>query len=71
MMCALGAASVELVTDHKKASRPLSTYDHIVVSDDKLASFKKATAGLTLPPVGTISWFKQCLIGGHLLPLDS
>lgn len=71
MMCALGAASVELVTDHKKASRRLSTYDHIVVNDEKLASFKKDTAGLTLPPVGTISWFKQCLIGGHLLPLDS
>lgn len=71
MMCALGAASVELVADHKKASRRLSTYDHIVVNDEKVAAFKKDTAGQEVPPIGTISWFKQCLIGGHLLPLNT
>lgn len=66
MMCAMGAASVEVVTEAKKASQDLAQYDYVVANDEKADAVRKELKG---KEVGTVTWFKQCLITGLLLPM--
>lgn len=67
MMCAMGASSVEIAPDVRRATQDLAQYDYIVANDEKADAVRKELRGAK--EVGTVSWFKQCLIIGFLLPL--
>ncbi|KAI0374885.1 hypothetical protein BV20DRAFT_961101 [Pilatotrama ljubarskyi] len=59
----MGAKTVEAVTDEKYASRSLDEYDYVVLRDD----YEKRL--LDVDHCVSVSWVKDCLISGRLLPV--
>ncbi|KAG8881403.1 hypothetical protein FRB97_009598 [Tulasnella sp. 331] len=70
MMVAMGAESVEVVTNVKNASNVICTYDYVVLADENLVGMTKELKGAGAKQVGGVNWFKQCLITGLALSPD-
>ena len=64
IILAMGAETVEAVTESSLASHELTEYDYIVLRDP--AQYSSQFAGCT-----TVhwAWVKECLIASRLLPL--
>lgn len=58
----MGAARVEVVADKGHASGSLSDYDYVVVRNANPIKRKNVTCV-------DVTWIKNCLISGKLLPL--
>ncbi|ORY58659.1 hypothetical protein BCR35DRAFT_309384 [Leucosporidium creatinivorum] len=63
ILAAAGATTVHFVASPEAASSAAG-YDHVVLDD----SLKKTTAMAGHSGVGNMTWLKQCLIAGRLLP---
>lgn len=64
MICAMGVESVEVVHMPNNASRPLSNYGYVILGDGHTKHLREELELAAPGKVGSISWFKQCLITG-------
>lgn len=63
ILAGAGATTIHFVASPEAASSATG-YDHVVLED----SLKKTTAMTGHSGVGNMTWLKQCLIAGRLLP---
>lgn len=63
IILAMGASSVEAVTDVRHASKRAEEYDYVVVKDGKVDKPVSGLANLVL-----FSWIKECLVAGRMIP---
>ena len=67
IVAAMGAASVEAVTDIRYASENISSFNYIVVKEpEKIAAALRDAQDVDIVDV---TWIKECLIAGRLLPI--
>lgn len=70
MMCAMGAARVEVISALKDRALDANEYDYIILKDEKadVALEKGSFGDFTIEQIRSVTWFKQCLILGSVIP---